>query len=73
VRVMTREPGRQASFQEARPALSLAWSVDKRHFAIATFLSRAFERYDVTIDGSKLTGLRPSARLGRRVDPSAED
>jgi hypothetical protein len=73
VKVLSRDPGRPASFDEVRDALALEWAIDRRHKAIAAFLERAFDRYDVTIDGERAPRPRPAARLARRLDPSAED
>ena len=73
VKVLARDTGRPASFDEVRSAIALEWAVDRRHKAIAAFLTRAFARYDVRIDGVRSTALHPGLRLGRRVDPSAED
>jgi hypothetical protein len=73
VEVVRRDPGHPASFEEVRPALPLEWALDRRHKAIAAFLQRAFDRYEITIDGQKAAPKRPSNRVARRLDPSAED
>jgi hypothetical protein len=73
VKVVSRDEGRQATFEEARDALVLDWAVDQRHRAIAAFLARAFERYDVSVDGVPMTRAAGRPRLARRLDPSGED
>jgi hypothetical protein len=73
VKVLGREAGRPASFEEVRGELALEWAVDRRHKAIAAFLTRAFERYEVTVDGARQPPRRLTQRLARRLDPSGED
>jgi hypothetical protein len=73
VKVVGRTAGRPAEFEEVRQELALEWAVDRRHRAIAAFLTRAFERYDVTVDGKRRQSARLTERLARRLDPSAED
>jgi hypothetical protein len=73
VKVVSRDEGRQATFEEARAALLLEWAVDQRHRAIAAFLAHAFDRYDVTVDGVPRTRAARLPRLARRLDPSGED
>jgi hypothetical protein len=73
VRVLGRSPGGPASFEEARPSLALAYVVKRRQDAVAAFLARAFEKYDVTIDGARVAALAPSGRLALRPTASGED
>ncbi len=73
VKVVSRDAGRPATFEEVRDELALEWAVDKRHQAIAAFLAQAFERYDVRIDGVRRTRTTHLPRMARRLDPSGED
>jgi hypothetical protein len=74
VKILGREAGRPASFEDVRAELALEWAVDRRHKAIAAFLGRAFERYEVTVDGARrASSSHLSPRLARRLDPSGED
>jgi hypothetical protein len=73
VKVLEIMPGHAASFDEVRSQLPLEWSVDERHKAIESFLRHAYSRYQVYVDGERVTTLTPTGRLGRRSQPSAED
>ncbi len=73
VRVVSREAGHPASYDEVKDALALEWAVEKRHAAIAAFLARAYERYDVRVDGVARPRGKPLPRTARRFDPSGED
>jgi hypothetical protein len=73
VRVVSRDEERPASFDEVRDALGLEWAVDRRHAAVAAFLARAYDRYDVEVDGVRAARGPHAARLARRFDPSGED
>jgi hypothetical protein len=73
VKVLGREAGRPAAFEEVKGELALDWAVDRRHKAIAAFLARAFERYQVTVDGARRPPSHLTQRLAKRLDPSAED
>jgi hypothetical protein len=73
LKVLSRDGGRPATFEDVRARLPLDWSVDQRHEAVAAFLDRARTRYRVFRDGEPVTRWKPSGRLGRRADPSAED
>ena len=74
VKVLSRDEGHPASFEEVRSELALEWQIAKRHEATAAFLARAFARYDVRVDGARIERLpNHTPRLARRLDPSAED
>jgi hypothetical protein len=73
VKVLQMTPGHPASFDEVRAQLPLDWSVDERHKAIDAFLAHAYSRYQVYVDGRRVSSLTPTGRLGWRNQPSAED
>ena len=45
----------------------------RREDAVAEFLTKAFERYRVTIDGERIASIAPQHRLAFRVEESGED
>jgi peptidyl-prolyl cis-trans isomerase C len=71
--VVEHVPGRAATFEEVADRVRLAYAVELRHAAIARFLTTAFARYDVDVDGVPVTDYTPTQRLGLRSLPSAED
>ncbi len=73
VKVLEVDEGRPETFAEAEGRARLELAVERRHVAIAQFIKRAMERYDVDIDGSKVTGTPTTPRLAMRASPSAED
>jgi peptidyl-prolyl cis-trans isomerase C len=73
VKVLAREPGRTASFDEVREKLRLDLLVARRADAVARFVARALARYEVTVDGQRVTALGPTGRVAVRTAPSAED
>jgi hypothetical protein len=73
VKVLAREPGRAATFDEVRDTLRLEYAVVRRERAVQAFLARAAGRYRISVDGRPAAPLVASHRLGQRLDPSAED
>ncbi len=73
VRVVERRKGRPAELREVRAAVVEAFSVHRRQEATAAFLTSAFARYHVAVDGMPLTGFEPSRRIAYRSAPSGED
>jgi hypothetical protein len=73
VKVLEKGGGRPATYDEVHGELALAWAVDARREAVSAFLKRAFERYDVEVDGTRTVATLGPARIARRQDPSGED
>ncbi len=73
VEVVEHTAGRPAAFAEVEGRVRLAYAVERRHEAIARYLARAFARYQVDIDGVRVSGYRPTQRLAVRSQASAED
>jgi peptidyl-prolyl cis-trans isomerase C len=73
VKVLARDPGRLASFDEVRDQLRLDVLVARRAEAVARFVSRALSRHQVTVDGRRVTSLRRTGRVAVRAAASAED
>lgn len=73
VKVIAHTAGRPAAFEEVKQKLVLDWTVDQRHKAVDAFIDHAYARYQIVVDGERLTDLKSTGRLGRRPDPSAED
>jgi peptidyl-prolyl cis-trans isomerase C len=73
VRVLSRRPARQAELAEVRDAVLEAYSVFRRQEATAAFLSTAFARYRVAVDGRPLQRFTPSKRIAFRSVASGED
>jgi parvulin-like peptidyl-prolyl isomerase len=73
VRVVERRPARPARFEDVRPTVAEAFSVYRRQEAVATFVTTAFARYRVAVDGQPLTQLTPSRRVAFRSITSGED
>jgi hypothetical protein len=73
VKIVARDPGRPAAFEEVQDRVRFELTVERRHAAIAQFLQKAFARYQVDIDGAPVTTYAPTERLALRSAPSAED
>jgi PPIC-type PPIASE domain len=73
VRVAERRPARPAELGEVRAAVVEAFDVHRRQEAVASFLTGAFARYRVTVDGARLPRFTPSRRVAFRSVPSGED
>ena len=73
VRVLSRKEARPASFEEVQGDVAEQYSVFRRQEAIAAYMTKAFSRYRVTIDGESAPPFTPSPRLAMRGVPSAED
>lgn len=72
VKVLNREEPRQETFEEARARLKLAHLVDRKERALRAYLAKAFERYEVDIDGEPVTGRTPGARPSPERNPEAD-
>ncbi len=73
VRVIARQDGRKARFDEVAGALRLDYLVAQQEEAVARFLSDAFRRYDVVVDGRSVSHFEPTHRTAPRTQPSLED
>jgi peptidyl-prolyl cis-trans isomerase C len=73
VKVIDRDAGRPATFDEVAAKLRLELAVERRHAAIANYIAHAFARYHVDVAGLRVRELLPTDRLALRVEPSAED
>ena len=73
VRIVDHSPRRAARLDEVVDQLRLAFTAERRSEATAQFLTKAFARYVVEIDGTPVTNYRPTVRLGLRATPSGED
>lgn len=73
VQVVASAAPRPATFEEARVDVAAQFVVARRQDAIARYLSTAFAKYRVEIDGRPLRGLTPSRRLAIRSVASPED
>jgi peptidyl-prolyl cis-trans isomerase C len=73
VKVLAHREGRSASFEEVEGRVRLEWAVERRHEAVARFLKRAFERYQLDIDGEPVRRYEPTKRIASRASPSSED
>jgi len=73
VEVLQHTPGAPAAFDDVFERVRLEYSVERRHEAIARFLTQAFQRYHVDVDGVPVRDYAPTARLALRSGPSKED
>lgn len=73
VRVMERDEGRPARFEEVRASVVEQFAVDRRQEAIARYLQQAFAKYRVSIDGVPVRALTPQRRIAFRSGASGED
>ena len=73
VRVVEREAGRPARFEEVRKSVVEQLSLDRRQEAIASYLEKAFAKYRVTVDGEPVPAIEPLRRIAFRGAPSGED
>jgi hypothetical protein len=73
VRVIDRRPARPAELAEVRAGVVEAYGLHRRQEATSAFLSAAFARYRVTIDGRPLDRFTPSRRIAFRSVSSGED
>jgi hypothetical protein len=73
VKVISKDGGRPATYEDVKAQLPLEWALEQRHRATAAFLARAYARYEITIDGAKQPAQQRTTRLAMRTDPSGED
>jgi peptidyl-prolyl cis-trans isomerase C len=73
VRVLAKEEARPSTFEEARGDVLEHYSVFRRQEAIAQYLSQAFSKYRIEVDGRAVPPPTPSRRLALRGLPSGED
>lgn len=74
VKVVAREEnGGLVPFEEVRARVAEAYSVWKREEAVAKFLSKAAERYRITIDGKAAAPSDLPRRIAARAELSGED
>jgi len=73
VKVIDRDAGRFATFDEVADKVRLECAIERRHAATANYLDHAFARYRIEIDGRVMRELIPTERLALRSEPSAED
>jgi hypothetical protein len=73
VKVLQHAPGAPAAFDEVYGRVRLEYSVVRRREASARFLTQAFRRYHVDVEGTPVPDYTPTARLALRSGPSAED
>ncbi len=73
VKVLQHAPGSPARLEDVYDRVRLDYAVEHRHEAIAHFLSEAFRRYHLDIDGKPVTGQAPTSRLALRSNASQED
>jgi len=64
VKVLARTAARPATFAEVEEEVRAAYAVAARGRAVDAFLSEAFERYRVTVDGQRVAKLEPLRRAG---------
>lgn len=73
VKVIGREGTRPARFEEVRGRLVERMHLERREKAVADFLSKAFARYEVSLDGQRLQTFDPPKRVAMRSVTSGED
>ncbi len=73
VRLIEREPERPRTFDEARELLPLDYLIARREEAIARYLTAAFPRYRVDVEGKPMRELLPTRRTAIHAQPSGED
>lgn len=73
VRVLNRTQAQPASLEDVHGQVVLDCTVARRAQAVHAFLERAFERYQIDIDGRPAPAPQPTGRLGMRSEPSGED
>jgi hypothetical protein len=66
-------PAEIAPFEEVADRVREAYLVKRREDAVSEFLTDAFRRYRVTIDGERIESINPQRRLALRVEESGED
>jgi hypothetical protein len=69
VKVVSREPPHPQSFEEARGRLKLAYLVESKERATRDYLTRAWERYRIDVDGTPLPSYEPSGRTAPSRKP----
>ena len=73
VRVIESEPGRVPPFEEVARQVAFDFTVARRQDTVRRFLDETAARYEIVVDGARLTGFRPTLRLARHETPSGED
>jgi hypothetical protein len=66
-------PEAPAELAEVRGAVRTVMAVRRRQEAVARYLERAFERYEVRLDGERVAAIHPAGRTAIRGASSAED
>jgi hypothetical protein len=73
VKVLSRTEVRPATFEDVSRELVLDFVIARRKRVVSQFVTRAFERYTLTLDGTPAAPPAPTGRLGIRTEASAED
>lgn len=73
VKVIGRDGARAARFEDVRPRVIERLSLERRERAVADFLSKAFTRYQVSVDGQRIGAFDPPRRVAMRSVTSGED
>lgn len=66
-------PERPATFEEARPELSLLCWMERREAAVARLIERSLPRYRIYLDGQRVSPSAPTRRVAARSESSGED
>jgi hypothetical protein len=73
IRVVDIAPERVQSFEEVERQVAFDVVLRRRQQTVRRFLDATAARYEIFVDGARLTGFRPNLRLARHESASGED
>jgi hypothetical protein len=73
IRVVDVAPGRVQPFAEVERQVAFELVLQRREQTVRRFLEDTAARYEIVVDGARLTGFRPMLRLARHETASGED
>jgi hypothetical protein len=73
IRVVDIAPERVRSFEEVERQVAFDVVLRRRQQTVRRFLDETAARYEIVVDGARLTGFRPNLRLARHESASGED
>jgi hypothetical protein len=73
VRVVDVAPGRALAFEEVEHQIAFDLMLRRREQAVRRFLDQTAARYEVVVDGARVTDFTPALRLARHEAASGED
>lgn len=73
VRLVAREEGAPATFEEVEKDVAVEYLLERREAIVGAYLRETTASYDIRVGPDKLVGFTPTRRVAARVEGSAED